>query len=612
MKPSNAAESRPAGGWFTQARELYATADARVLGAFRIFFALVLLAELGRRAQNLTLFYSNDGVLTNHFVLFSPQADPQWSLLFSCSTPGQATVAFALIALVDLALLVGWFTRAAQLLALAGIVSLNARNLAFEDGGVVVLIVLATFTAFLPLGDRFSIDAIRRRVRAEQPAPRPAPFRTAASIAVLALTVEAVCIYAFNVLQKTGPTWRHGEAVHWVLWQNRVITSFGAWLRLHEPAFFSPLCTYATYLIESAIALLVLSPVRPARCRAIALALGAALHGSMALFLKLGPFPLSMVSLLLVLQRPETFDAVSGWLARRLRLGGGPPRALAYDASLPGPRRAVAFLTSLDAFGALEPRADLAAEAGMGPGLALRSGGEGEGFRADPDGALALAELPAVRRLAPALLPLTRSWLAMAPEPSPPPDPRPEFASVGHALSAAREALAGALLLAVLMQMSIDNFSVPNALRVAPPKPFAALVLYPRLLQGWRMFAPDAPKEDGIGVVDATTAGGRHIDPFTGAEPALEHALDGPVPHNVMVSDYLFAMQMEQNQRYHRDLRAYIEDWHQRTGRPRGDRITQYKVYWVSQDSPPPGQTKPTNYKRRLLFEGGGPGGGRR
>jgi hypothetical protein len=616
MKPSDAAEPRPASGWFERARDLYATTDTRVLGVFRIFFALVLLWELARRAENLTLFYSNDGVLSNHFTLYQPQAEPQWSLLFACSTPGQARVVFALIGLADLALLVGLYTRAAQVAALVGLMSLNGRNLFFEDGGVVMLLVLAAFTAFLPLGERFSVDALRRAVRFERPIARPAPGRSFVSLAVVALLIEAVCAYGFNALQKSGPTWVRGEAVHWVLWQSRAVTSLGAWLRLHEPGFLSPLCTYATYAFEAGIALLLLSPYRPAASRALALALGVALHGTMALFLKLGPFPGSMLAILLVLQRPEAFEAAARWLAARLRPPGEPARALVYDAALPGPRRAVALLSALDPLGALEPRERSAAgaegyrepagdaaapKAAPAAGLAL---GSGEGLKPDPDGSAALAALPVVRFAAPLVRPVVRSWLAMPPVPSPPPEPRPPLEPLEQALAGLRETSAGLVLLAVLMQISADNPAVPAGLRRAPPRPLSALVLYPRLLQGWKMFAPDAPTEDGIGVVDAVTLGGRHVDPFTGREPDLDHALDGPVPHDLMVSDYLFAIQMEANQRYHRDLRSYLEEWHTRTGRERNERITQYKVYWVSHDSPPPGQTRPTNYKRRLIFEG--------
>jgi hypothetical protein len=658
-RPAPAAEP----GWFEELRDLYATADVRVLGAFRIFFAAVLLAELARRAQNLTLFYSNEGVLTNHFLLFSPQSTPQWSLLFACSTPGQAAAGFGLIGLAFAALLVGFQTRAAQWLSLAGLMSLNGRNQFFEDGGVVVLLVLATFTAFLPLGERFSVDAALRAARAERPTPRPAPARSVASLAVLALVVELAAIYAFNVLHKRGPTWASGEAVHWVLWQNRVVTPLGAWLRAREPAFLSPLCSYATFAFEGGIALLAVSPVRPAACRALALGLCVALHGAMALVLNLGPFPLSMISLLLVVQRGEAFDAVARAVGRRLRPAGARPLVVAYDAALPGPRRAAALLSALDPFGALafvgragapgaagppfavrsggpggdaagagdgEGRAGDGAAAGdegdgdRGDGAAAGDGGEGDGgegdggdggaWRPDPAGAAALAALPAVRPAAPLLEPLLRSWLALPPVPSPPPAAAPPLGPLRRAARTAREAAAGAFLLAVVAQITVDNRAVPKPLRVAPPGPLASLVLYPRLLQGWRMFAPDVPTDDGIGVVDAVTADGRHIDPFTGAPPALDDALDGPVPHNVMVSDYLFAMQLEHNQRYQRDLRAYLEAWHERAGRPEADRITQYKVYWASHDSPRPGETRPTNYRRRLIFEGAptpAPRGGR-
>jgi hypothetical protein len=78
----------------------YLSVDRRVLGVFRIYFGLVLLYDLGRRVPEAGRLFSNEGVLSNHFLLFSPQASPQFSLLFACSSAAQVRVAFALIGLV--------------------------------------------------------------------------------------------------------------------------------------------------------------------------------------------------------------------------------------------------------------------------------------------------------------------------------------------------------------------------------------------------------------------------------------------------------------------------------------------------------------------------------
>jgi hypothetical protein len=105
-------------------------------------------------------------------------------------------------------------------------------------------------------------------------------------------------------------------------------------------------------------------------------------------------------------------------------------------------------------------------------------------------------------------------------------------------------------------------------------------------------------------VIDAVRGDGRHVDPLTGAEPAPARVNEGAATHDRLLSSYLAAIKEASNQAYHRDLKGHFEDSQRRSARPRGERIAQFKIYWASQDSPPPGQTTPTNYRRRLITEG--------
>jgi hypothetical protein len=50
----------------------YLTVDPRSLGLGRIALALVLLLDLARRIPGLALWYSNDGLLPNHMMLWRP------------------------------------------------------------------------------------------------------------------------------------------------------------------------------------------------------------------------------------------------------------------------------------------------------------------------------------------------------------------------------------------------------------------------------------------------------------------------------------------------------------------------------------------------------------
>src|SRR5262249_26601939 len=123
---------------------------------------LVLIGDLFRRWRWIKEFYSNDGVLPNHNHLFNllPK-EPIWSALHAFSTPGENAVAFSVILVVYLCFLIGWGTRAFQALALVSLVSLGSRNILLENPGNYLATALLAFTLFLPLGSRFSVDALR-------------------------------------------------------------------------------------------------------------------------------------------------------------------------------------------------------------------------------------------------------------------------------------------------------------------------------------------------------------------------------------------------------------------------------------------------------------------
>jgi hypothetical protein len=290
------------------------SADRRVLGASRIAFGLVLLYDLIRRARVLDLLYTNEGLLSNHYVLFAPQDQPQLSLWMGFSTPGEVRVMFALLGVLYLLYTVGLFTRVVQILALIAFTSLNSRNLFLEDGGIATMTCFAIWTVFVPLGDRLSLDALRReaalphlRARIKLRKKLQAPV---VSLAVLGLTLQIVAIYWLNAVHKSGPTWRDGSAVHYVLWQNRVTTQFAWWLAHHEPSWFSWLSTKGTLVIEYAIPLLVLYPYAP-WTRVLAFGLACALHLGIAVIMTLGPFSYAMMSLVSSRLPPEALVFVA-------------------------------------------------------------------------------------------------------------------------------------------------------------------------------------------------------------------------------------------------------------------------------------------------------------
>jgi hypothetical protein len=501
-------------------RRLYMTLDRRVLGAVRIANGLVLLYDLIRRFRVREVYYSNAGILSNHYLLFQPEDRPQFSFLMPFSTPGEVTVAFLAIGFVYVCYTLGLFTRVMKVLALVCLTSLNARNLFAEDGGVSTLIALGLWSSFLPLGDRFSLDAVLAQARLTSVRARVAARRRlqkpVVSYAALALLLQIIVIYVLNASQKTGPSWRHGDAVHYVLWQLRINTGFAWWLAHHEPSWFSPLASRGTVIVESAIPLLLVYPY--ARwMRSVAFGLAVALHLGIAATMTLGPFSYAMIALVLSRVPEEALEEA----ARRLP-------------------------------------------------LALRR-------RVNRWRALAVARLaPRVRRGAP---------LKAAKRPFP--------------WEKLREGSVVVLMLALTTELARTNPGFP--VKLPQPEWLHTLIFYPRFTQRWLMFAPEAPKDDGTTVVDAVTADGRHLDPFTGAPPDFEALDKGPVPHPIEISDYLFQIHFDFNETYRRELSRFVEHWHERNGDGPNDRFVSYEAWWLGRTSPPPGSVTPGPTERELV-----------
>ncbi|HKY36819.1 MAG TPA: HTTM domain-containing protein [Polyangiaceae bacterium] len=503
-------------------RTSYLLLDRRVLGGFRILFGGVLLYDLLRRFPDAALLWSSDGVLSSQALRKVPQDSSQFSLLFELTSGQAVQVAFVAMALVFALYTAGLYTRVMQVLALICYASLNARNLFFEDGGTTCVILLLGWTLFLPLGDWFSVDALRcearlpnlaSRLRARK--QRRAPL---VSLAALALLLQAAAIYWLNAAHKTGHTWRAGDAVHLVLWQHRVNTPFAVWLAAHQPSWFSPLFSWLTVRTEFLLPLLLLWPWRIEVTRPIAFALALGLHAGIALTLTLGPFSYVMICLVWLCLPGGALDAVRSRLPRRL------------------------------------------------------------GWRLAQKRARLLSRLRRWRGSSP---PRRFDWFGLG--------------SFGPRL---REAVLGLMLVVELCSLLQSNRAIPKALKPGHHEWLLAYKAYLRGWQGWSMFAPNAPDEDGTMVIDAVTKSGRHIDPFTGQAPDFEQVRRGVVPHSIAVSDYLFNMRNSRNRRYRHDLRRYLRRY-----ADADDRIVSAEVFWVSYVPPKRGSHEPGPIKKELLWK---------
>lgn len=166
----------------------------------------------------------------------------------------------------------------------------------------------------------------------------------------------------------------------------------------------------------------------------------------------------------------------------------------------------------------------------------------------------------------------------------------------GHVL---REVVLGYMLLVETGSVLCSNPGVPRALRVRPGPLINGYKPYVRGFQGWSMFAPDAPTEDGTMVVDAVTRSGRHLDPFNGHATDFDQIRVGLEPHSIALCDYFFAMRDSRNSRYRLDLARYVRS---SPYAKKDDPFVAVEAWWVSYVPPARGSYEPGPLQKERLW----------
>jgi predicted DCC family thiol-disulfide oxidoreductase YuxK len=637
---------RPAIIWF---EEHYCRADLRWLGAFRIAFALLLTADLLRRWAVATDFYTNDGVLPNHFSLFRPLGRDVFSIYHAFSTLPEVCVAFTLTLIVFLLFCVGYKTRLFHLLSLLCITSLNARNLLVENGGTVVMNLLCFWTVFLPLGQRLSVDGLLRSLREEREddaaalnrrSEQPDTSHAFYSLVVFALMLQWSAIYFFNVVHKSGAGWRDGSAIHWFLYQDRIVTWFGIFARNYAPYWLLQGFTYATLVVEAILAGVLLVPFQQVWLRRLALGLAICLHGGIAATSRLGPFSYAMTVFFIWRLSAEDWT----WLRSRL-VAPSPTLTVIYDADCGVCFQLCRIIKRLDLLRHLrfignDQRDQIPADLdeslldqtlvvidrsgqrrvreravsaiisslplyGLGLGLPLLLPGVATLARRGYDlfathrhevsaylglGSCGIGASAAPAAASPLRAPITqRLWPAVVRRP-------------GIAL---REVLVILAMVMTFNQILLDNDWARRHLpHVHQPLAMQVVMDRLRLYQGWRMFAPEPPYEDGHMVVDGRTLDGRKLDPLTGAEPDFDPETSVGWGQSQLWCDYHLKMYFARYAANRQHLKDYLQNYHLRTGHPE-DQLVAFDVWWVSDKSPAPGEKHGTPQKPVLLVSFG-------
>jgi len=175
-------------------------------------------------------------------------------------------------------------------------------------GGDKFLRLLLFWSLFLPLGATCSLDAARS-------GHAPAGRARVLSVPSAALLIQVALMYFATGLNKNGPLWIGGTAVHYALHMDPVSTPFTPWIR--DVAWFVPIATHGTRWFEIVGPLVPFIPFGTAWLRLGVIPAFVFFHLSLALFLDAGLFPVFSIVAWSAFVPALFWDEVLPRLARR-------------------------------------------------------------------------------------------------------------------------------------------------------------------------------------------------------------------------------------------------------------------------------------------------------
>ena len=188
--------------------------DPRAMGLFRIIFGSICIADIGFRIPYRELMYANTGWLPNIDVIskFSANQPHPFSLMFLFNTP-EAILTFFLFSIVCLIFFtLGWKTRTFQILSAICMISIHNRNGLFQNGGDTAHNLWWMWVMFLPLSQRWSVDAVLKSWREPDLSDqdlnreRRGDQNSYLSLAMLGILLNLSICYFLNSVHKTGDT----------------------------------------------------------------------------------------------------------------------------------------------------------------------------------------------------------------------------------------------------------------------------------------------------------------------------------------------------------------------------------------------------------------------
>ncbi|MBS2028693.1 MAG: hypothetical protein JST54_12395 [Deltaproteobacteria bacterium] len=306
--------------------------DLRGIALFRIGLGLFLIFDLLDFAPDLRAWFSNEGVLPLSPFLGQWARSTRFVLMDAFSTPLLVWVYWAIALAVSIAVVLGYRTRLASVLAFVLFAGFQERLPPLFDGSDTVLRLMLFWHMLTASGNVWSLDALRA-----EKAGRPLS-RTGMALPVRMTGVQIGWIYFCSVFWKMGGwKWHDGTAVHYGLHLSHVFARPWA-AALADVLPVVQFITYFTLVLEASFLFLTHFPYKPRLFKAIALLAGVALHGGIFLTINVGHFSFLMPLCYVAMFEGDWAQWVVDHASRLLKLDSWRARFEAWASTIPAPR----------------------------------------------------------------------------------------------------------------------------------------------------------------------------------------------------------------------------------------------------------------------------------
>ncbi len=506
--------------------------DLRTLALFRVCLGLLILVDLINRAKSLSAHYTDFGVWPRYIAIHD-SGIYNFSLHLANSTQFFQVCLFLIAAILAIALIVGYRTKLVAVLSWVLLISLQDRNVMLLQGGDILFRLLMFWALFLPIGARYSIDAIRRPLILNE-------SNEYFSFASVALKIQCMSVYFFGALIKaTGTAWiPDGTAIYYALNIDQLTSPLGLWVK-DFPALILQSLTYFVWGLQMFGPILMLSPLYFLPLRYLMMFSFISMHISFIILMEIGLFPFISIVSLLTFTPSAFWDYLARKWQRRQKVD-----SLYYQKNNPASKYLVRCL-QVFTFHLNRP-----VEESDSPDL---NGSAGSLIVSDTNGDRYIGWFGFILLLKSSLLFLPLYWLLnnkvakngfgfswrviqfVLRVTLPRFKPAYLIRETGRWNISERKVITALVLFLMLMLFYWNTTLLPQVKpKLAFPEPFKSIMYGLHLDQQWNMFAPKMYKRDGWFVIRGKRADGMVVDVFrmqvgepNFAKPVNVHAMYG-------------------------------------------------------------------------------------